>query len=79
MPPRFTGFDISNASGVTSTVLLTFGNLAGQRIAMYAIESSTTIFPRFNGLDSLVMDRTLNAVAKTVPIQLTAYGFEVEV
>ena len=73
-----TGLDIANTSGVTSTILFTFGNLAGTRIVVYALESSTSISPRFAGLESTMYDRTLHAVAKTVPMQITAYGFELE-
>ena len=75
------GLDIANTSGVSNTVLITFGNLAGTRIAAYALESSTTIFPRYvdiGGLESTMYDRTLHAVAKAVPVQITAYGYEVE-
>ena len=72
------GLDIANTSGVSNTVLITFGNLAGTRIASYALESSTSIFPRFAGIESTMYDRTLHAVAKAVPVQLTAYGFELE-
>ena len=73
-----TGLDIANTSGVSNTVLITLGNLAGTRIAMYALESSTSIMPRFAGLESTAYDRTLHAVAKAVPEQITAYGFELE-
>ena len=42
------------------------------------MESSTSIWPRFAGLESTMYDRTLHAVAKAVPVQITAYGFELE-
>lgn len=73
-----TGLDIANTSGVSNTILITFGNLAGNRIGMYALESSTTIYPRFDGVESTMYDRTLHAVAKAVPVQITAYGFELD-
>ena len=70
------GLDIANSSGVTGSILITFGNLAGTRIASYTLESSTSIIPRFDGLESTMYDRTLHAVASRVPFQVTAYGFE---
>ena len=75
------GLDISNTSGVSNTIVISFGNLAGQRIASYAMESSTTIFPRYTtmgGIESTMYDRTLHAIAKAVPVQITAYGYEIE-
>lgn len=73
-----TGLDVNNASGASGSCLITFGNLAGNRIAAYTLESSTSIYPRFYGIESTVVDRTLHAVSSTVPFTVTAYGFEVE-
>lgn len=70
-----TNMAIANTSGVSNTVLVTFGDLAGTRIGVYALEASTTLLPVFPGISS-TEDRTLHAVAKAVPVQITAYGFE---
>lgn len=73
-----TGLDANNASGASGSLLITFGNLAGNRIAAYTLEASTSIYPRFYGIESTVYDRTLHAVSSTVPFTVSAYGFEVE-
>lgn len=75
---KIVGFDIGNVSGVSNTVLITFGNLAGRRIAQYALEASTSISPRFPGIGDGIYDRTVHAVAKAVPVDITVYGFEEE-
>ena len=76
---KITGLDIANVSGVSNTVLITFGNLAGRRVAQYALEASTTIYPRWeNGIGDGIYDRTVHAVAKAVPVDITVYGFEIE-
>ena len=75
---KIVGFDIANVSGVSNTVLITFGNLAGKRIAQYALESSTSIYPRFPGIGDGIYDRTVHGVASAVPVHITVYGFEEE-
>jgi len=76
---KIIGFDIGNVSGASNTVLITFGNLAGRRIAQYALEASTTIYPRFpEGIGDGIYDRTVHAVAKVAPVDITVYGFEQE-
>ena len=76
-----TGLDISVSGASTGTVLVFFGPGTGSwapaRVGMYSLGTTTTISPRFAGLESKY-DLVLSAVSNiTGAFTINAQGFEV--
>ena len=72
-----TGLDIGSGPG--GTIRFTFGNLAGAKIVEYMMSASTSISPRFDGIESTVYDRSLFVSVSggtSDGWRITAYGFE---
>ena len=76
------GLDVANIGNTTTTVVLYFGAdsqaSAPTRIATYSLSTTTTIYPRFAGLEA-----TANVVLRAIEgagslVGITAYGFELE-
>lgn len=71
------GLDVSSGPG--GTIRFTFGNLAGATIAEYMMGASSTIYPRFEGIESTVYDRGLFVSVSSGLSdgwRITAQGFE---
>jgi hypothetical protein len=76
------GLDVSPVGNTTTTIAFYFGGdavLRGPtRIAMYALDTTSVIFPRFAGLEATA-DVVLQAVlGAATQVQVSAYGFELE-
>jgi len=76
------GLDLATLGGTSTTVAVYFGGdavLRGPtRIAMYSLDTTTTIYPRFAGLEAtadVILQATLGAATQ---VQISAYGFELE-
>ena len=73
-----TGLTITN-NAVAGTILFTFGNLAGSRIAEFAVAASTTIMPAIGSIECTAYDREIFARPSSSPSNgwsITAQGFE---
>jgi len=76
------GLDVASLGNTTTTIAFYFGGdavLRGPtRIAMYSMDTTSVIFPRFAGLEATA-DVILQAVLGAgTQVQVSAYGFELE-
>ena len=72
------GLDI--ASGPGGTIVFRFADTAADIINTYSMAASTTIYPRFSGVECTLIGQALRAVASGATSggwSITAYGFEV--
>lgn len=76
-----TGLTISN-NATTGTMLITFGNLAGSRIAEFTVGASATISPAIGAIECTAYDRTIfgrpSTSSSTGGWRVSAQGFEME-
>lgn len=76
------GLDVALIGGTTSTIAFYFGGdavLRGPtRIAMYSLSTTTTIYPRFAGLEATADVILQGVLGVGTQAQVSAYGFELE-
>lgn len=71
---------ISIAANIAGTFLITWGNLAGSRVAEFVSSGSTTITPRIGVWEGTMYDRSLFGRPSTSPTdgwKITLDGFEI--
>lgn len=76
------GLDISNIGNTTTTLVVYFGQdgvLRGPtRVATYSLTTTTSIYPRFAGLEATANVNLVATMGAGSLVGITAYGFEVE-
>lgn len=75
-----TGLTLSN-NAAAGTILITFGNLAGSKIAQYTVGASTSISPAIGAIECTAYDREIfgrpSTSSSTGGWAVTAHGFEI--
>jgi len=76
-----TGLVVSN-NAAAGTMLITFGNLAGSKIAEFTVGASATITPFIGAIESTMYDREIfgrpSSSSSTGGWSISAFGFELE-